>query len=47
MYKCPRCGRVFRSWRAYVRHILEGIRGGRARSSNRGRKRIKANRRRR
>ncbi|MEM4515705.1 MAG: hypothetical protein QXO42_05755, partial [Ignisphaera sp.] len=37
VYKCPRCNRLFRSWRSYMAHILIGLEGGsqmRKRGSN-------------
>lgn len=33
MYICRRCGRVFKSKRAYVMHVILGIEGGEVKRS--------------
>jgi len=38
VYICKRCGRVFKSYRAYLAHILIGLEGSYKKSSK-GRKR--------
>lgn len=38
MYKCRSCGRVFKSRKAYIVHIILGIEGGYWRRAGRGKK---------